>query len=433
MIKNLLPQNLFGRALLILILPTVLIQLGTAYIFFERHWDNISRHLSNALAGEVALLVNQVAHGDDMRRKELYALADGLMGIQMRLTSPPPEKLSVTKKDPLLDDLRRSLQKHLKHPFSLSLNEDEGMIRIRVLLDDSLMTLDISVKRISSRTTQIFIIWLVGASLILMIIATMFLRNQIRPITRLAEAAEHFGKGQEAPGFRPQGAREVRQASKAFIDMRERIQRQIKSRTEMLAGISHDLRTPMSRMKLSLAMMKDSPEVKELQDDVVEMEKMVEEYLDFVRGGDGEEAVNTPLTTWLTAITDDYARQNKPVTLTSPEQEIDVTLRPYAMRRALVNLIENALRYGKCCEISVKIMERQLRIYMDDAGPGIPADQHALVFQPFKRLDPSRNIETGGVGLGLTIARDIVQMHGGQIKLDTSPLGGLRVEVILPR
>jgi two-component system osmolarity sensor histidine kinase EnvZ len=273
--------------------------------------------------------------------------------------------------------------------------------------------------------------WMVGTAVVLLAVAVVFLRNQIRPIQRLAQAAEAFGKGREVGDFRPSGATEVRQASAAFLAMRERILRQIGQRTEMLAGVSHDLRTPLTRMKLQLALLGLRPEVAELKRDVAEMEKMIAGYLAFARGQESEATVATDLPALLNDVVATMRRHGGDIRLKSGS-DITVPIRPNAFRRCLVNLIENALRHGRRVEVSAVRRGGAVEIAIDDDGPGVPADRREDVFRPFYRLDESRNPATGGVGLGLTIARDVIRGHGGEIELGTAPIGGLRALLRLP-
>jgi two-component system osmolarity sensor histidine kinase EnvZ len=266
---------------------------------------------------------------------------------------------------------------------------------------------------------------------VLFAVALLFMRNQIRPIRRLAAAAERFGKGRDTPGFKPEGALEVRQASRAFLVMRERIQRQISQRTEMLAGVSHDLRTPLTRMKLQLALLGDSPDIAELKADVAEMERMIEGYLAFARG----EGSEVPEPTDLAALIDDVcqaARRQGAVIDLAIDGDLILPLRPQAIRRCVTNLISNARRYGGYIAVAAGRRGRMVEVTIDDDGPGIPAERREEVFKPFYRLEASRNQATGGTGLGMTIARDIARHHGGDVTLDTSPLGGLRCVIRLP-
>ena len=435
-IKRVLPASLFGRALLILVLPIVLVQLITAYIFFERHLASISRHLASSLAGEVAWLVEGwEASPDMMQRRRLLMETTRYMGLAVELRSSlrlPDWQDSAEASFPTFE---QTLRNRIQRPFTIRYREAEETVQVLILVDGGMLQLEVPRKRLANPTTIIFIGWTLGASLLLLLIATLFLRNQIRPIIRLSEAAEKFGKGQSFAGFAPSGAREVRQAARAFIDMRERIKRQVESRTAMLSGISHDLRTPLTRMKLQLAMLSDDdmPGREELQLDVAEMEYMVEEYLAFARGEGGEEAQQIRAEPFIHSVIEPYQRQQQPVSLAmNSSADCVVMLKPNAMQRALRNIIDNALRYGSRCDIQLIAKRRRLEIMLDDDGPGIPVEQRAEVFQAFRRLERSRNTQTGGAGLGLTIVRDIVHAHGGEIMLDDAPAGGLRVIVYLP-
>jgi two-component system osmolarity sensor histidine kinase EnvZ len=274
--------------------------------------------------------------------------------------------------------------------------------------------------------------WMIGSSLVLLAVATIFLRNQVKSLRRLAAAADGFGKGRPVPLFKVEGAAEIRQAALAFITMRDRIQRQIRQRTQMLAGVSHDLRTPLTRMKLALEILGDDPAVAELRSDVVEMERMVHGYLDFARGEGTEEPVETDLSLLLEDIAVAMRREGIPLSVAA-ESECVMPVRPNALRRCLGNLISNARRYGNHVWLGVVAVADGVDIVVDDDGPGIPEAERDRVFRAFVRLDASRNPSTGGVGLGLTIARDVARSHGGDVKLETSPQGGLRARVHLPK
>lgn len=425
--KSVLPKSLFGRALLILLLPTVLIQLVMAYVFFDRHWDNVTRYMANALAGEVAFLVRQL---ETMPAKEKSnAIKDFEETTGIIVSFYPSEAFeSVSSND--FPEFDEQLSLLIDEEFSVKRLEG-AVIQIRVKLPKQLLNMETTVKRLESRTTTIFIWWMLGVTTVLLLIAVIFLRNQIRPIHRLAKAADSFGRGIDTPNFRPHGATEVRMAARAFMVMRERIKRQLRTRTEMLAGISHDLRTPLTRMKLQLAMFKDTDAVRELQDDVQQMEHMIQEYLDFARGDNQEDAVPVSLRDMLEDIVADYRRQHADVSLAFGA-DVEVNIRLIGFRRMMHNLIDNAIRYGKRCTLGIRTLANACEIVIDDEGAGIPADKREEVFRPFSRLDPSRNSKTGGVGLGLTIARDIVLAHGGGISLEASPKGGLRVVLRLP-
>ena len=311
-------------------------------------------------------------------------------------------------------------------------------IRTRIALPGQVLQVDVGMKRLESSTTYIFVIWVVCSAVLLTVIAIVFLRNQIRPITRLAEAAERFGRGQDVSGFRPHGAYEVRKAGRAFMLMRARISRQVSSRTAMLTGISHDLRTPLTRMKLQLAMLGGGEDIEAMQQDVSDMEQMLGEYLAFARGHDASEPDEpVDVARWMRELVQSYRPTGAELTYSLPET-IAMPMRRGQMKRALENLINNALAYGAHCHVSLDCGEGWVTIYVEDDGPGVPEEVMADIFRPFTRLDTSRNRETGGVGLGLAITRDIVQSHGGHIRMrnrydEAGEVIGLTVLVMLPR
>jgi len=431
-IKRYLPRTLLGRSLLIIVSPLVLLQLIAAYIFYERHWDTVTHRLAGTLAGEVALIVTFLEDfPGEADRAWILHMAETRMAIRAHFdrgaklpreeAEAPPDELD-RMMIPLLDE-------RIDQPFEIDTSELDRDIVIKVQLPDGLLVASTTRKRLFSPTTYIFILWMVGSSLVLVAIATVFMRNQVRPIRRLADAANSFGKGRDVPEFRPAGAAEVRQAAHAFIEMRDRIKRQIEQRTEMLAGVSHDLRTPLTRMKLQLAMA--GADIDELRADVAEMETMIEAYLAFARG----EGTGTPepadLAGMLEQVVGSVRREGASIDLHT-EEHLVVPVRLDALRRCLMNLISNAVRHGRHVQVRAGRRVDSVEILVDDDGPGIPPEQREAVFRPFFRLDPSRNVATGGVGLGLTIARDVVRGHGGDLVLDDSPLGGLRARLKLP-
>jgi len=434
LIKQLLPRSLFGRWLLLLMAPIVVLQGLLTYIFYERHWDTVTRRLALGLSGEIATII-------DMRDRDPdpIMLANLLQGMQQTLQLqvsfapdgkfpghlPPPRVYSILDRM-----LVQALGERLTQPYLIDTQRNDETIAIYVQLPDALMTVIAPENRVFSSSTYIFIIWMAGASAILLGIAVLFLRNQIKPIRRLAEAADAFGKGREISSFRPAGAEEVRAAARAFLAMRDRIRRHIRERTEMLAGVSHDLRTPLTRMKLQLSMMDAGGETEELKRDVDEMDKMVAAYLAFARGQNEQPAEPTDLGNLLQELADDVRRRGRQLQLEMP-QPATLMLRRLSFKRALSNLIENALRFGKTVRLSAEQRPGRIELHIDDDGPGIPEKERHKVFRPFYRLDQARH-GSGNVGLGLTIARDAVLAHGGEITLGQSPLGGLRINIRLP-
>jgi two-component system osmolarity sensor histidine kinase EnvZ len=324
-----------------------------------------------------------------------------------------------------------ALRERLARPFALDVWKHPRNVDLAVALDDGVMAISFPRERVFTTTPYVMILWMVGSSILFFAIASVFMRNQVRPIRQLAQASEEFGKGRDVEDYRPSGASEVRQAGAAFVVMRERLRRFLLQRTEMLAGISHDLRTPLTRMKLELALLDDSPSVAGLRADVTDMERMVESYLAFVRGDGEEQPVPTDLGRILADLVAGEQREGHPVRLVT-EGDLVVPLRPQAITRSIRNLLANATRHGARIELRAKRRERSVKILIDDDGPGIPSGSREDVFKPFFRLDSSRNPTTGGVGLGLTIARDVVRAHGGDIWLEDSPLGGLRARIKLP-
>jgi len=431
--KRFLPQSLFGRALLILVLPTIIVQLLATYIFYDRHWENVSRWMASSLAGEIAMLVHEINDLPPPEQQRLALLAQKLMHMQVDIETKEQSTKFLRSGKEISPIFFAELQQRLNLPFSLELVDDDQMLRVRVKLDDEVLVITVTRKRLVSATTYIFISWMLGSALLLTGIAMIFLRNQIRPIAKLASVMERFGKGVEEQGFRPQGAMEVRKAGRAFLQMRQRIERQISARMDMLAGISHDLRTPLTRMKLQLELLGEKEAAADLRRDVSDMEHMIEEYLDFVRGEGQEAPQRTAIETCIEDILGRYKSQNHPVRVEyNGLQEEELYIRPHVFRRALMNVVENAFRYGNTATVSVHRKHQHIEIWVDDTGAGIPPELRKDVFKPFKRLDQSRNTGTGGVGLGLTITRDIIHGHGGDVYLADNPEGGLRVIIRLP-
>jgi two-component system osmolarity sensor histidine kinase EnvZ len=323
------------------------------------------------------------------------------------------------------------LRKQIGRPFWIDTVGRSALVEIRVQLENNVMRVFARRSAAYASNSEIFLLWMVGTSLVLLAVAIAFLRNQIRPILRLADAAESFGKGREVPDFQPRGAREVRRAAQAFIEMKTRIERAIEQRTAMLAGVSHDLRTVLTRFKLELALLGDRPEIDAMKKDVDEMGRMLEAYLAFARGDTGEQAAPTDMADFLDELKSDAERNGHSTNVSFHGYPI-VTVKPAAFRRCLANLVSNAARFAKTIEIIGHRDHRYLTVTVDDDGPGIPAGMREEVFKPFLRLDDARNQDQVGTGLGLAIARDIARSHGGDIALDTSPLGGLRARVRVP-
>ena len=332
----------------------------------------------------------------------------------------------------LLDQaLSQEISARIRRPFWIDTVGRSNLVEIRIRLDNTVMRVFAQRSAAYASNSEIFLLWMVGTSLVLLAVAIIFLRNQIKPILRLADAAESFGKGREVPGFKPRGAREVRRAAQAFIEMKRRVERTMEQRTTMLAGVSHDLRTILTRFKLELALLGTDPEVDAMKKDVDEMGRMLEAYLAFAKGDSGEQPAPTDMGAFLEELKADAERNGHKTSVAFYGHPV-VTVRPAAFRRCLANLVSNAARFAPSISITGHRDHRWLTVTVDDDGPGIPTDMREEVFRPFLRLDDARNQDEGGTGLGLAIARDIARSHGGDIALGDSPMGGLRATVRVP-
>ena len=438
-LKKLAPKGLLGRSLLIIVLPLILVQAVSAYVFYDRHWDTMTRRLSNSVAGDIATVIAFLDRSAGDQEDWAWMFRQAHIGMQLVVNwdkggvlpnEPPPESGAY-----FLSFLDKALTEQVRRPFRVDAETWERQVEVAVQLPDGVLWVMVPRKRLFSSTTYIWVLWMVGTSLLFAGVAIMFMRIQVRSVRRLAVAADALGKGHDVTGFKLEGAAEVRRAGQAFQRMRDRIRRQIDQRTEMLAGVSHDLRTPLTRMKLELALLGDGAGAEDLKQDVAEMERMIEGYLAFARGEGTEGLSETNLAELLDLVVRGFRRQGKAVDLHC-ERDLVAPLRQHAFERALTNLIGNAVRYAE--HVSVRAGQRGqgggsvAEIVIDDDGPGIPEDKRADVFRPFVRLEGSRNVKTGGTGLGLTIARDVVRSQGGEITLEDSPLGGLRVRVVVP-
>ncbi len=433
-VKRALPRSLLGRSLLMILIPLVLLQAVALQIYYGSHLNLVYRRLSDSLAGEINFSLELIRREPDpSRRAWVVAMAQREFDIRLRLQPGAVLRHTGTRVNvlgPMDDDLDKALRQTLREQFSLDWTYDPQAVLIRVQLPDGVMDVLAPRKRVDLGTIWLFVGWLVGTSALLFGIAALFMRNQVRGIRRLADAVEAFGIGRDPGPIRPEGAVEVRRAATAFNRMQERIRRFLAQRTEMLAGVSHDLRTPLTRMRLALAMLPVRPEqaddVAEITADVGEMERMIEAYLAFARGEGIEQAEPADLTTLLEDVATDARRAGARVDVDAPET-LPLRLRADAVRRALTNLVDNARRHARHVVLTaVPMGGRSVLVTVDDDGPGIPPERRESVFRPFE------SDSTGGTGLGLTIARDIVRAHGGEIVLEDSPLGGLRARIRLP-
>lgn len=434
-LKRLSPRTLYGRTLAIIVIPVLISQAVATFVYFDRHWSTVTHRLTYAVAGDIGYLVAKLETVPDTQEFERIQ-TQAARKLDLELDLQPSGELPKIKRfwpSPIKEMLKLALKDRLTQSFTIDRTVAREFVAVYVKLDNgSLLTVRFPERRVYTPTTEVFITWMIGSSIVLSVIALMFMRNQIRPIRRLAAAAEEFGKGRDVEGFKPEGAIEVRQAAAALLLMRDRLRRQVTQRMAMLSGVSHDLRTPLTRMKLQLAMMPQTPDSDELKTDIAEMEAMVEAYLAFARGEEAEAVTVVDLEGLLQEVMAHVQRQNPraEISLFMP-QAVMQAMRRQAMKRCFGNLIGNAVKYAAKVQISVIKQTRVVEVLIDDNGPGIPPERRDEVFRPFVRLDEERPT-TGSVGLGLTIARDIARYHGGDVALEDSPLGGLRARLWLP-
>jgi two-component system osmolarity sensor histidine kinase EnvZ len=433
-IKRLLPTSLFGRSLLIIVLPVAVMQIAVTWAFFDAHWQTVNSKLSEGLAGDIAWAV--ASYEDDPSPAAVAKLADRAEeSLSLSIAFQKGKKLPVNRRASLFAALDRSLQEaladRLNAPFWFDTTRYTAYIDIRVQVEGGVLQIYALRDRAFATQGHIFILWMVMATMLLTAIAILFIRNQVRAIERLAEAADAFGRGGDID-FKPHGAREVRQAAQAFLSMKARIQRHIEQRTALLASVSHDLRTPLTRLKLEMALSEPSEQLEAMKGDLSEMEHMIDEYLAFARGEGGEAPQTVDLTELVVGVVGAALRAGAPVeALIDPDLTVD--LRPNAFKRALANLIDNAAAHGEHVRVTAAArLTGGVEIAIDDDGPGIPEDRYEEAFKPFSRLDESRNQNEKGVGLGLAIARDMARGLGGDLVLERSTMGGLRAVMRLP-
>ena len=434
-IQRYMPKGLYARSLIIIMAPVVLLQCVVTVVFMERHWQLVTQRLSEAVVQDIAAitaLVQTRPPGSDY--SDIIRIARN--NLDLNVSVLPAEPLPPPAPKPffnILDGiLSEELTRQIGRPFWIDTVGNSKIVEIRIRLDDRVMRIFATRNSAYASNTHIFLVWMVGTSLVLMIIAVLFLRNQIRPIQTLAAAAEGFGRGQPMPpDFRPRGASEVRRASLAFIQMRDRIERQMEQRTAMLTGVSHDLRTILTRFRLQLALLGEGEDQDELNADVDEMQRMLEGYLAFARNEAAEEIGELDLAPMLTKFRNEAKLKGKHLELVI-DGDPRIAVRPDSFTRMVTNIVTNAMRHGDRVKVAATHEDRWLTITVEDDGPGIAAEQREEVFKPFVRLDTARNIDSGGTGLGLAIARDIARSFGGDILLSDSRLGGLRALIRVP-
>jgi two-component system osmolarity sensor histidine kinase EnvZ len=433
-LKRFTPRSLYGRAALILLVPVLTIQLVVSVVFIQRHFEDVTRQMTRALALEINLMADRVAAAPsvEVAKASLVPLA-GPLGLEVVLPVGPESGDFRRFYDLSGRQMIQTLHARVPGVTAIDVVGDWRAVRMVIETRHGPMQVSFPRARVTASNPHQLLVLMVVTSALMTLIAFIFLRNQLRPITRLARAADAFGKGRVVP-YRPAGAVEVRLAGAAFLDMRSRIERQIEQRTLMLSGVSHDLRTPLTRLKLGLSLL-DEADTAELLDDVAEMERLIDEFLTFARSDALDDPVPTDPADLVARAIADAGRDGSDVRLVASEGQGEVVMRPVAVGRAIANLIGNALRYGQRAEVSLAIGERSVKVTVEDDGPGIPAERRDEALRPFTRLDQARNQNRGsGVGLGLSIAQDIARRHGGTLRLgDSERLGGLKAELILAR
>jgi len=450
-LKKLLPHSLYGRFLLIIITSSLIVQLVSIYVFYYTHLDVISKHMARGVIEEMVFVRKSISKpGYHQLLVELSENTGLKFSFESRkrlkkkkIADSSWEKNKIYQYiNPLIDPYNRfklELESHHLKPYEIYEHpEDEDFIIVKVQTYKGILSFYVPIKRITSSSAYVFTFWMILTAIIAAIVAIIFLKNQIRSINQLRGVAEKFGRGQNVPDFRPSGSEEIRSLGISFVKMKERVMRQISQRTEMLSGVSHDLRTPLTRMKLQIEMMGNSQELEDLKSDIFDMERLVEEYLAFARSDDKEKSNPVKIKKFLEEkVVTYYLKMNKNIiNAINLDDELEISVKKLALKRALTNLVDNAFCYGDQVRISAKISNRNLIISIDDNGPGIPTSERSNVFKPFYRIDNSRNLDkktnSGGSGLGLSIVADAITSHGGYIKLSDSDLGGLRVIIFIP-
>ncbi|MQB42451.1 ATP-binding protein [Rhizobium sp. ICMP 5592] len=433
-LRRRLPTGIYARSLLIFILPMIILQAVVTVVFMERHWQMVTQRLSMATTRDIAAIIAIIeTYPQDADYSAVTQIARQKLDLTISIEPggelpPPREKPFFSILDGILSD---EIREQINMPFWVDTLGNSSLVEIRVKLPDKVLRVFAKRSQTYASNTHIFILWMVGTSLVLIGIAVLFLRGQIRPILALAQAAESFGKGQRLENYSPRGADEVRRAGLAFILMRERIERQIEQRTAMLSGVSHDLRTVLTRFKLQLALVGENPDLVGLSEDVEDMQSMLEGYMAFARGEAEEDVGTLHLSDILDKVEQDFSLHGKSMTY-SIDGDDEISVRPNAFARLVTNLASNARRYAQTLRVEAKHSAKWLTVIFDDDGPGIPVNAREDVFKPFFRLDEARNLDNSGTGLGLAIARDIARSHGGNVTLGDSPLGGLRATIRIP-
>jgi len=431
-----LPRTLFFRTMLLIFIPLIVVQIVSVVMFFDGSWSRMGRRLSENLTSDMSFIVDMMSK-NPQEQEAIQKMSQEKFGMSVDFYGEQEKHKIINKVSKTNRLIFGYLEDSLKKDFpkaETTIYEGKGDKDLIVLVDNEqgLYKFVTSRKKIFSSSIFMFVVWMAGTSILLFLVAVLFLRIQVRSIAELAQVAEDFGKGIDNKNFKPYGSSEVRKAALAFIKMKERIQRQISERTQMLAGVSHDLRTPLTRMKLQVTMMPDGDDKKDFLSDIDEMEKMLDGYLSFVSGEGGEKSSFVDMNEMILSIINKFRNKKALIRYSTNDQVSAIQGREQALKRALTNVISNAFRYGKTIAVKLESNDKKLFVTIDDDGPGIPEDKREDVFKAFYRIDESRNKETGGVGLGLSITKDVIASHGGTIELGDSDLGGLRVSICIP-
>ncbi len=427
-LRDITPRGLYARSLLMVVLPVVLILTLTTWYYYDSHIAEVNRKLGQSIARDTSMVQ------DYCERRSASPISRSIIASRLDLTfscdapDAPPEAESFLEAFSYRNVLREELRIRLGVPVLVGLSPNDSLIHIRFPAAGQTVEVLIERKRAVTITSHFFIVWVIIFSLLMIALAVAFLNQQVRSILSLSKAARAFGRGREAPDFRPSGANEVREAARAVIDMKNRLTAFAEQRTAMLAGVSHDLRTPLTRLKLSLAMMEETDEIRAMKADLDDMGMMLEGYLAFAKGEESDEPAEFD---FAGLVRESAASFSEPISVTGPET-IQIKGRRLAIKRALTNLLSNAVKFGDTVRVTLVDGPHAAEVHIDDDGPGIPKDRHEDAFRPFSRLDEARTQNTSGIGLGLTLARDTARAHGGDLRLSESALGGLRASLRLP-
>tara|TARA_Y100000590_G_scaffold208426_1_gene236123 strand:- start:2828 stop:4144 length:1317 start_codon:yes stop_codon:yes gene_type:complete len=429
-VKKILPKRLFYRSLIIVATPIILLQIVITAVFFDSLWIKANKGMTRSLVSEVKTLY-EIYRSDQANKEEILDLYNKNFDFVVRVKENEifPTKIPERWYSPMDRSLRRELKSAFPVAYWFDTTSYKETVYLKIKYKNGFLQIFFPKDKIAPASARIFALWITFPGLLLIFIAIIFLKNQTRPIINLAKAAEKFGKGEFIKEFRPSGAKEIRQAGYEFDKMRKRITIHLNQRSEMLSGISHDLRTPLTRLKLQLAFLKEQDLAKKMSDDIGEMERMLNEYLEFAKYQKNEETEKIEFNNIINDVVKKY--ENKEIKV-SISEDLKINIRPNSIKRCLANLMDNSFAYGKKVEITVNKIENSLIVFVDDDGPGIPEQEYQNVIKPFYRVDKSRGQNKSGVGLGLSIANDIIRSHGGNLALDKSPLNGLRVKISLP-